>query len=118
MNHIKDTHGNTICHRFLRNECQQKRCFFSHNIHTENSHSVQDAQFVERHAETQVPTAQNFRHPSPPRASGRQGEQGPDQPNATHAMLQPAANRCVNNTSDVPNNAFNNEPGCNNLEQK
>ena len=55
---------------------------------------------------------------SPPWASGRQGEQGPDQPNATHAMLQPAANRCVNNTSDVPNNAFNNEPGCNNLEQK
>ena len=25
MNHIKDTHGNDICHRFLRNECRQKK---------------------------------------------------------------------------------------------
>ena len=39
MNHIKDTHGNDICHRYLRNECRQKRCFFSHNIHTENTHT-------------------------------------------------------------------------------
>ena len=30
MKHIQDTHGNLICHRFQRNECTARRCFFRH----------------------------------------------------------------------------------------
>ena len=32
MKHKEGIHGNNICHRFLRNECRVRRCFFSHKI--------------------------------------------------------------------------------------
>ena len=30
LSHIREKHGNTLCHRFLRNECTVRRCLFSH----------------------------------------------------------------------------------------
>ena len=30
LNHIRELHGNTPCHRFLKNECTFRRCLFSH----------------------------------------------------------------------------------------
>ena len=57
--HMNEKHGDIVCKKFLENKCSfGTKCMFSHTI----SH-VQDAQFVERHAETRVPTAQDFRHP-------------------------------------------------------
>ena len=32
IDHIRELHGNVIFHRFLRDECKQKRCFFSHDM--------------------------------------------------------------------------------------
>ena len=60
INHIREQHGDTIYHRFLRNECKQARCFFSHNILTASAERSQ----VEVRAYT--PTAQDF--PSLPTA--------------------------------------------------
>ena len=30
LNHIRELHGHTICHRFLKNQCTFRRCLFSH----------------------------------------------------------------------------------------
>ena len=52
INHIKEKHGNTICHKYLRNECTVRRCFYRHDI--------QNAPNLERTQETSFTTAQDF----------------------------------------------------------
>ena len=32
INHIKQSHGNKIYHRYLQNKCTERNCFFSHTI--------------------------------------------------------------------------------------
>ena len=32
INHIEEKHGNTICQKYLRNECTFRRCFYRHDI--------------------------------------------------------------------------------------
>ena len=34
MKHIEDAHGDLICHRFQRNECTARKCFFKHVLMT------------------------------------------------------------------------------------
>ena len=34
LSHIRERHGNTLCHRYLRNECTVRRCLFSHRSST------------------------------------------------------------------------------------
>ena len=47
IKHIKGTHGNTICHKFLRGQCTfNSKCLFSHS--------------VSKAPPTPVPTAQDF----------------------------------------------------------
>ena len=98
MRHIKETHGDTICHKFLKNQCSRNiRCMFIHPVlgvlpvEKKNSHHI--------------------------RASGGQGGQGPGQPDATIAGIQSTADNSCNNISDVPINASSYKPSCNNVSK-
>ena len=48
MKHIKEKHGNIICHKFMRGQCTYTKCLFSH--------PGKDAYFVSQ----ATPTAQDF----------------------------------------------------------
>ena len=44
LSHIIEKHGNTVCHRFLKNECTVRRCLFSHKISTAKNVEISTTQ--------------------------------------------------------------------------
>lgn len=62
MKHVKEIHGNIICHRFLRNECTYNtRCLFSHR--NQGAHAVEIGLDGSQASVIPTPTAQDFPHP-------------------------------------------------------
>ena len=59
MRHIKNEHGNIICHRFLRNQCNfGSQCLYSHSV--PSAQNVQRNRANSHSDSTHVPTAQDF----------------------------------------------------------
>ena len=62
MNHVKEKHGDIICHRFLKNQCpHNNRCLFSHNVQSAKTVIIDSG--GSQAPVTPIPTAQDFRHP-------------------------------------------------------
>ena len=55
INHIIEKHSNVICHKFLRNKCNVRKCFFNHIIPSAPSVGRTSEQITQR-----IPTSQDF----------------------------------------------------------
>ena len=55
VSHIREEHGNTLCHRFLNNKCLVRRCLFSHKIS-----SATNADIMSQEARAPAPPPQDF----------------------------------------------------------
>ena len=51
----REKHGNTLCHRFLNNECVVRRCLFSHHISTATNVDI-----ICQEARAPAPPSQDF----------------------------------------------------------
>ena len=62
MNHVKEKHGNIICHRFLKSQCpHNNRCLFSHNVQSAKTLNIDSG--GSQAPVAPIPTAQDFWHP-------------------------------------------------------